>query len=240
MVLLAFSGYPLFLISQEEILNHRASRYEVHPVDGALQSIFHGHTILLSDDVRAAQATQDDRVVGPVRVLIDGRDYSSGSPVEIRPAAHDANRYWLWLRLATLTDRKLRANSFVIVQRLDDSFDQSIDYRRRMQNWRFRLLFLGEDGSVREERFAFPERSSPLYRTVLAGLAVPTLIGYRSDILAGWPSLLFPILYPFLSGLMGSVLAAVGAISVLGMRIHRGWLIALAIGIMSAICFLVF
>jgi hypothetical protein len=75
---------------------------------------------------------------------------------------------------------------------------------------RFRILLVAA-GSVKEEVFTFSDRAHPQYRTMLARLVSPQEIGFYSQVLAWYPSVLYPLLYPWLTGLVGIVAIMAGA-----------------------------
>lgn len=79
---------------------------------------------------------------------------------------------------------------------------------------RYRTLSVAMDGAVTEDRFAYPERCSPSIRADLIRNVVPHPIGYCSDVLAVWPSFVYPVLYPWISGFLGVVFVAIGGVRI--------------------------
>ena len=75
-----------------------------------------------------------------------------------------------------------------------------------------RALFIDSKGKVTEDVFPFSERTSPLYRTVLAEEVTPMQLGFYSDVLDIWPSVFYPLLYPLVSGVVGLNLTIVGLV----------------------------
>jgi hypothetical protein len=180
-----------------------ADRYSVNRIisrergmeGGALRDEIHGHVVALEDD-RPFNEVGDVRVDGPVRILVDGRDYSSPATAKIRLSRRDANRYWGFAYLMRLTDRETGAEFLVVAQNLGTEG--------------YRTVSVSADGRVLEDRFGYAGRCSPPIRAVLIRSVVPHPSGYCSDVLQVWPSILYPVLYPWVSGALGLGCLAAG------------------------------
>lgn len=204
-VLLAVSFWPLFLMARELVIASAVrSQYSVEILpawgdhtDGHIQSSIGGHTVQLIDD---APASSDDkaRVVGPVRVLVDGRDYSNGADVTIRPAFADSNRYWGYVLLKKLTDQRNGTEHLVVAQNIGRN--------------RYRLLWVGKTGQVLDETFGYEQRCDPPVRADLIDYVVPHPVGYCSDLMTVWPTLVYPLLFPWTTGAVGLVCTVVGLV----------------------------
>jgi hypothetical protein len=68
---------------------------------------------------------------------------------------------------------------------------------------RFRTLSVSADGRVVDEQFGYAERCSPPVRTLLIRYVVPHPSGFCSDVMQVWPSVFYPVLYPWASGAVG-------------------------------------
>ena len=90
---------------------------------------------------------------GPVRILVDGRDYSSPVTAKIRLSRRDATRYWGFVYLMKVTDRETGAESLVVAQNLGAQG--------------YRTVSVAADGRVLEDRFGYAGRCSPPIRAVL-------------------------------------------------------------------------
>jgi hypothetical protein len=191
-VLCAAAAYPIFLQTREALIARAAyTRYEVTPQHNS--ATLNGHEVTIGDELMASPSSVAERYIGPVEILIDGEDYSTSSPVEIRAALHDAGRYHNWVRLIRLRDRKEGTIILSVVQRLKDS----------KETMRFRILVVDEKGSVTEDVFGMADRAQPVYRVILARFVSPYPIGFHSEVLQVWPSVIYPIVYPWLVGLVG-------------------------------------
>lgn len=177
---------------------------------------FRGNRVELADDFKQPAAAWQR---GPVRMTVNGRDHSHPALAVIRAESRDSNRYHGYLALAELTDRKAGTVRLAIIQRIDG---QPNEVPPAMEELRWRLLFVSEDGTVEEETFAYGERARPLYRTRLANFATPISFGYESNALIVWPSLFYPILYPYVSAFAGMTLILSGAVGLFMLRLVGG------------------
>jgi len=193
LILLAVSAWPLFLQVREWWFDaQREKQYDMSSIYSPRATIG-AHLVELSDSA-GTPAGAGTVVMAPVRVTVDGRDYSSPAPVPIQTREEPENRY-PGLQLVRLTD-KLAKRTFLVV-------DQFVGETGDPKQWAWRLLFIGADGGIREERFSYAERARPLYRPILASITGPRQVGHFSEVNTIWPSPLFPLLYPWLTTLLG-------------------------------------
>lgn len=203
-ILLAISAPPLALMVREVAIGSAINaRYSVESIDspekgmegGALQAEIGGHRVVLRDD-QPFNLDGDARVPGLVRVVVDGRAQPKPVPATIRLASQDANRYWGYVRLIKLVDHQEGVERLVVAQNLGG--DQ------------YRTLSVFADGRIVEDQFDYPSRCEPPIRSVLINEVVPHPSGYCSDVMQVWPSLLYPLLYPWVSGGVGALCVVVG------------------------------
>jgi len=208
-VLLLLSAYPIYLMLVEVIVSEAAyARYEVSRYTGEnydyRSAEFYGHRIALSDSLVMQSAT-DNEVKAPVSISIDGKDYSIPSPIEIH--IYNGTKSYRGIALLNLKDRQTGSERLVVIQRVDGE--------QFPEDTRYRILFVYPDGAVTEEWFSYTERADPAYRTMLATFVHPEPLGFRSQVLHVWPSIFYPIIYPWLSCLVGLILSIIGARSIL-------------------------
>ena len=209
-LLIGVSAYPLILMARE-IATDRAvhARYTVEPVNGAQEARIEQHLVRLEDD-QPTSANPEERVEGAVRIEVDGRDVSSGANVRIRPYFQDANRYHGYVALMKILDHESGTTRIAVSQHLGPSAITDPPYRSVQ---RYRVLFVSSNGEVDEDVFNYDERGSPPIRARLIAPVVSHPIGYHSDLMQVWPTLWYPLLYPWLSGLIGLVLTAMGIVT---------------------------
>jgi hypothetical protein len=208
--LILISAYPAALTAREFWATRRFNeRYQLLPTYDKTSITLGPHQVALHDKFSQTAHKTKDREVGPVTITIDGKDYSDPSLIEIRPSYHDSNRYHGWMVLAHLKDKKSNLEWMVVGQRtLGDALLSGIKPPETSDE--FRLLLVDKQGAVKTEDFSLGQRANPLYRTILAGFIYPQPLGFYSQILQGAPTLLFPILYPWITGIAGLLLCVWG------------------------------
>jgi hypothetical protein len=211
-LLVAISAYPLFLMAREVSTGYYVGfRYRVTPTHASQTAAIGAHRISLADDYETSP-DPSARIRGAVRILIDGRDYSEANGVEIRPYFHDENRYYGYLGIVSFTDHFNNESYAVGVQNLgvDPGRPKSRADGFDLQYLRFRVVMLNSDGAVREETFFYKDRGTPPVRAALVRYVSPRPMGFHSDLMMGWPTLFYPLLFPFSSGLGGVICLLVG------------------------------
>jgi hypothetical protein len=183
-----------------------AARYRFKPIYDSQRASLGVHQVSLLDDA-AESSDRSARARGVVQIIIDGHVFTTVNNVAIRPSFKDANRYrgsLVLVRFETVGRNEehvaIAANAGVdpAVPRLPNG-GYNFDYLR------FRLITLDIDGRVRDETFFRKDRGSPAVRAALGRFVSPSPMGYYSDLMMVWPSLLYPIAFPWASGLIGAV-----------------------------------
>ena len=201
LTLLIISAKPLTLMALDAAMSSAvARRYTVQPPQGrdALRAEIGGHVVTLEDD-EPLNPDGDVRIDGIVRIVIDGRDYSTNARAEIRLNSGDANRYWGYLSLKRLIDRAAGVQHLVVAQNLVDG--------------RYRTLTIAADGRVVEDEFSYEERCNRHIRAILIDDVVPHPLEACANGMEGWAGLLNPVVYPWVSFALGLSLLADGVSS---------------------------
>lgn len=169
---------------------------------------FYDTEIVLRDTFTATQDAEA-REMGEVELLINGENYAVSTPIEIRTSSLDNNRYHGFVGLVSKYNRFTQEDELVVVKRLftDDLLTNEEEY-----SWE--TLTINERGEVVKDMFTRTELNDPAYRTEVINKAgaSPIRLGYESDILHYYPTFIFPLLYPFFSGLIGAVFIILGLI----------------------------
>ena len=203
LVLLTVSAWPLFLMGRE-LAARRAvqDRYQFEGISGVSDRI--GTTeVRLKDNVPGSDSGRL-KVKGPIKIEIGGKDFSVSSPIGIRPHYSDIDRYQGFAHLVRARDTSEGASYLVVMQNLGTGGKVPF-----FPNVRWRALWVNESGSVREDVFGYQDRCSPPVRSWLANWVSPTLMGCHSDLMQGTPNLLYPLLYPWVSGAVGLLLVLI-------------------------------
>ncbi|MGO4889549.1 hypothetical protein ACJ2A9_17525 [Anaerobacillus sp. MEB173] len=74
---------------------------------------------------------------------------------------------------------------------------------------KYRLYELDEEGNLNNKSFSFSERDALQTELLNAGFLVPHSIGYYTDAWEGYPSLFFPLIFPFVTLVVGFLLIIV-------------------------------
>jgi len=205
-LLLAASAYPLLLMAREVATGLSvAARYSFKPVYDSQRASLGMHQVSLLDDAPES-SDPSARIRGVVRIVIDGRVFTTVSNVEIRPSFKDANRYHGSLALVRFENLRSEAHVAIVANAaVDPAVPRLPNGGYNFDYLRFRLITLDADGRVNDETFFRKDRGSPAVRAALARFVSPSPMGFYSDLMMVWPSLLYPIAFPSASGLVGGV-----------------------------------
>ena len=216
LLLLVLSAYPLVLMAREVVTGWQVTgAYSVEEVHDSLATSVGGHVVRLEDDLPNSD-NRDERARTRVRIIVDGRDYSVPVEANARPAFRDANRYWGYISLKRLIERSSGKSSVVVAQALGAAPGAGT-YSERDQ--RYRLLTVAADGRVKEDIFTYAQRGTPAVRVLLMDYVVPHPIGFHDDLMQSWPTLWYPLLYPWLSGLIGAIMVIASGLATLAKRL---------------------
>ena len=141
-----------------------------------------------------------------IQFLVDGKEVSEAD--EIGLSDNDGgSRYWSWLDVLLVKDKKTGKENIAIVQRLSDDSLMQEDYQ-------WKIISITEDGDLTEERIEYRTRSENPLAVRLIRVSGTSLIamGYYSDLLHYYPSLFYPILYPFGTAILGGILLLLGVL----------------------------
>jgi len=211
-LLVAVSAYPLLLMAREVWTGSYVEfRYRLRPLHWSQTATLGTHKVSLVDDFPSSP-DPEARVHGTVRILVDDREYAVANGVQIRPHFQDANRYHGFLFIVSFTDSFTGESNIAVMQNLgvDPNHPRLPAGGFDFQYLRFRAIVLGSDGRVREDTFFRKDRGRPPIRAALARFVSPSPMGFHSDLMMGWPTLIYPFLFPWASALVG-VLCMVAA-----------------------------
>ncbi len=205
--LLAASAYPLLLMAREVLTGYFVeARYRFKAIYESQTATIGGHQVSLLDDALES-SDPSERIRGVVRIVIDGRVYATASNVEIRPSFRDANRYHGFLALVRFVNVSRGEAHVAVVANaaVDPTVPRLPNGGYNFDYLRFRVITLDSDGHVSDETFFRKDRGSPAFRAALARFVSPSPMGYYSDLMMVWPSFLYPIAFPWASGLVGAI-----------------------------------
>lgn len=151
-----------------------------------------------------------------VQILVNNKNFAEPVSLIIRPTHLDNNRYHGYLGLVTLKNKKIDNEQLVIVQRL---FNQTMNE----EDFKWKTIAINKDGTIETAVFDRGMLHNPAYRANIIGQATasPFALGYHSNILKGYPTILFPLLYPISTIGMGIIFLIIGFISVIRSKRKR-------------------
>jgi hypothetical protein len=206
--LLVVSAPPLILMARELIVGASVERrYSVDRllvasqgmVHGSVRATIGGHAVALTDDQEKRPEKphdfSDPRDEGRISILVDGRMVTAPVRSKIRLNRRDAERY-RDVNLIRLNDRE-GPDRLVVAQNLGHG--------------QYRTTSVFGDGTVVDDQFAYGEWCSPPVRAMLIRGVASVPIGYCSGVMQVWPSVFYPILYPWFSGALGCGITAFAA-----------------------------
>jgi hypothetical protein len=201
----------MLLMAREVGVGYYAgARYRVWPND-SVQATLGRHVVRLVDDVPSAK-DPSARVRADVAIVVDGRPVSIARNVTVRPFWLESGRYNHDLALVRFEDAFQKTSALAVVQNL--GVDPS---RPRLPNGgydfdflRFRMIRLDQDGQLHEEIFFRKDRGHPPLRAEVARFASPSPMGYYSDLMQVWPSIFYPLVYPWGTTALGLLVLAIG------------------------------
>ncbi len=208
--LLAVSAPPLVLMARESMLSdYVAGRYSIDPlivssegnVHRSVSATIGGHTVTLTDDQGNLPERRDfvePGHEGNVSILVDGRARTVPVPSRIRLYRRGAERYFGYVSVMRLDDRE-GPERLVVAQDLGRG--------------RYRTTSVFGDGTVEEDAFGWGEWCSPPVRSILIRDVVRVPIGFCSSVMQVYPSVFYPILYPWFSGFLGFATTAFAVIA---------------------------
>ncbi|CAH1054988.1 hypothetical protein [Paenibacillus pseudetheri] len=211
--LLAISFNPLFNYIREYIVSDQINqRYEINHAEKGYNTLNVQELtvdnkrikILEENTGRKAELTlwDEEENVPPgdivkVQFLLNDQKISTSDEVWLSNRER-GSRYFSWIDILTVKDRKTGEKEISIVQRLTDD-SQPMDKRK------WKIITISHDGSIEEKVLSYAQRSDNHLGVKLIEFSGTSLMGmgFYSDISKSYPSVLFPLIYPFLTGVVG-------------------------------------
>lgn len=241
-VLLALSLVSLLPMIREGMAVHSArARFDVERLDvirgGERNAAYEcgGTSIVLRDGPARASGgdpgTPDGVAVRrPVAIEVSDTAFMT-IPVAVHEETSGANRYWNRVVPFRWTDHETGSRECGVVYRLGPDTVAARRARKArprtrlgfvlesvrgtrppyLHALRFRVLGWQPGGPVSEQDFAYPDWDGDPHAVLVANL-LGSPIGIQNQSLSYWPSLLFPVVYPLGSALLGVLLIVGGLV----------------------------
>lgn len=191
----------LIMMLLEALFSHRAhEQYRIKDyrinVREPTRIVYGAHEVLVEIPEREDH-TSESGLGSIYRITIDERDYSWHLPLEAREALLDSDR--LPLAIVEFMEADSREEFLAVIEVGIDESGGMI----------YRIIKVDPSGPISEERFRFSERTFPFYRSMAVNLVSEKDVGVYSGVLSAWPSLLYPVLYPFGTAIVGVILVII-------------------------------
>ncbi|MFE8697375.1 hypothetical protein ACFYKT_13615 [Cytobacillus sp. FJAT-53684] len=149
--------------------------------------------------------------LGDLAIYIDKVQIDRLKEHPIRIDEEGLNRYYGEIAYLLLEDKNMDQTQFVLLLK------KTKEIQKEMPNgdivgWvpeeklTYAMYVLDEDGNIDRQTFRLTERSALQTQLVNAGVVAPTRMGYYTNAWEGYPSLFFPLIFPFLTLLIGFTL----------------------------------
>lgn len=229
--LLAISFSPLFNYIREYIISDQIQqRYKIDHAEKGYNTLNVQELVVDDKHIkieeentgRIAELTLWDKEenVPPgdiVKVQFLLNDQKISTPDEIWLSNRErGSRYFSWIDILTVKDRKTGEKEINIVQRLTDD-------SQPMEKQKWKIITISHDGSIEEKLLSYAQRSDNPLGVKLIEFSGTALMGmgYYSDIAKSYPSVIFPLIYPFLTGVLGIFLLIITGVQLLIELQHR-------------------
>lgn len=199
-----YDGNVSQLIKSSQEYNSIVQKSNISSIRYARDYFWEGNTIRIEDTFHPGNFNEDSREKSSIGITINDKDWSVIHPVEVRPNYLDENRYHGYFGLLIVEEKG--NENLILVQRLLGNQEADLVWR---------TLTIKNNGQVLENQFSYEHRSDVPQRVDYINLSntSPFSLGYKSNILQGWPSLFFPLLYPFVTASLGLLLIVIGSLS---------------------------
>jgi len=209
LLLCILSGFEIYKFAAERIESNRAySAYsfpEVFYSTDKLPIIWKGNEIQISDSAKIEDTKYSDEVFGELEIKINQESHTHADPIRIRANRDSLGRYHGSAKIAVLRNEQDRKDRLGIIQVLGG---ENLE-----RDFQARLLLVEEDGTIESEIFSRSESRDPPYRLMFMRLATMTSEGFKYDVYNVYPSLFYPVLFPFVSMGLGILLLLIALIA---------------------------
>ncbi|MEY9976366.1 hypothetical protein [Lysinibacillus sp. RC79] len=217
--LLVISSIPLFFMAREVYTEWKIdSQYSIKqvyeeqgfPTTIDLQNIeVNGRYIEIKEEPTGKKASltfwdEEEGVeagdIVQLHLFVDNKEVTTADEVWLSNR-DQGSRYFSWLDILTVNEK------IAIVQRLTDD-------DTKMEDRKWKIIWIDEKGSVKEETISYQLRSENPLAVRLIGYSGTELMmmGYYSNILTAYPTFFFPLMFPFVTVVIGILLCIIACI----------------------------
>lgn len=152
--------------------------------------------------------------IADLSLKLDGKKIDTLKGYPIRIDEKGLNRYYGEIAYLILEDKKNDKTQFILLLKKTRELEKEMPNGDIVggvpsEKLKYTLYTLDEDGNFKNKSFNFTERDALQTELLNAGVVVPYSIGYYTDAWEGYPTIFFPLIFPFLTLLLGLVLILV-------------------------------
>ena len=152
--------------------------------------------------------------IADLSLKLDGEEIDTLKGYPIRVEEEGLNRYYGEIAYLILEDKKNDKTQFIILLKKTRELEKEmpngdIDGGVPSEKLKYTLYTLDEDGKFKTKSFNFSERDALQTELLNAGAVVPYSTGYYTDAWEGYPTIFFPLIFPFLTLVLGLILILV-------------------------------
>lgn len=176
---------------------------------------FKGHVVEIEEAIEDTESYIDpwsNKIgIAHLSVKIDGEEIDVLKDYPIRVEEEGLNRYYGEIAYLTLEDKKNDKVQLIVLLKKTRELLKEMP-NRDIVGWvpseklKYTLYTLDEEGRLTNKSFSFMERDALQTELLNAGVVVSHRIGYYTDAWEGYPSIFFPIIYPFGTLIIGFIL----------------------------------
>ncbi len=207
LILFVISALPLFQMLRERVTTWKLdNRYTIEQAyaqgflthNDVSEIVVNGHLIEIVEEKTGEKGTltywDENEGVKPgdivkLHLSIDNKEVTTTDEIWLSNRDR-GGRYYSWLDILTVND------DIAIVQRLTDD-------NGAMEDRRWKIIWIDEKGKLTEDQVSYYDRSENPLAVRLINISSTSLMGmgYYSDILFTYPTIFFPLMFPWGTGL---------------------------------------
>lgn len=207
LILFVISALPLFQMVRERVTTWKLdNRYTIEQAyaqgflthNDVSEIVVNGHLIEIVEEKTGEKGTltywDENEGVKPgdivkLHLSIDNKEVTTTDEIWLSNRDR-GGRYYSWLDILTVND------DIAIVQRLTDD-------NGAMEDRRWKIIWIDEKGKLTEDQVSYYDRSENPLAVRLINISSTSLMGmgYYSDILFTYPTIFFPLMFPWGTGL---------------------------------------
>lgn len=221
-VILLISSLPLSTKMVMEIIHNQKmnSKYTVTNVNNSFPPTeskfnFKGHIVEVEEAIKNMESYIDpwsNKIsIADLSIKIDGEVIDVLRDYPIRVEEEGLNRYYGEIAYLTLEYKKNDQVQFIVLLKKTRELPKEMP-NGDIVGWvpseklKYTLYTLDKEGLLNNKSFSFMERDALQTELLNAGVVAPHSIGYYTDAWEGYPSLFFPLSYPFGTLIIGFIL----------------------------------